>query len=1138
MKKLYAFLLSILYGLTFAYSQCNIAVSSAPSSTFCYGQCVTMHATGANTYLWTPGAMTDSVVIECPSTTTVYTVNGTDLSSNTCSTTATITVVPRDDASFGYADQILCQVNSGFDPSEIAIITGGSTGTFTATPAGMVINANTGQIDVNASAANTYTITFTTNGICPSSSSTTITINASPVAVQPSNISFCNGGTVAPITLSSSPSGATFTWTNSNTAIGLAASGSGNIPSFTAVNTTSAAITTYVYIVPTLNGCQGATKAFSITVKPTPIVTVPLNIVTCRGGLVAQTNFVTTPAGGTVTWTNSNTAIGLAASGSGSIPAFSATNSSGSPITSTITVTPTVSGCLGTPSTYTITVNPLQNVSASASPSTICSGQSTTLTGSGAGSYYWVPGNISGSPINVNPAITTTYYVTGVTSGYTCTNSVNVTVNPVAAITFTPANPSVCPGSCIAITAHSNIPGSTFIWFPGALSGSPVTVCPATTTTYTVATSAPSGCTNSTSIAVTVNPTFSFHILPSDTTILSGQSVPLNIPETGSFTWIPATGLNTTSGSHVIASPSTTTTYTVMGINSNGCSGSTNATVHINNKFIHDVSGSSPCHLPYLAILKISDYLVLPNDTINYYLNFGDGNDTIFNLIFQNNPSPEANITHAYLSIGTYSPSVILQHTNGFADTIYSQNLIIASDTCGNISGNVYIDENIDCNFEHGEFLLGNTLIKLFNQSHVLVQAQFTDSYGFYSFYVPNGNYKIEIDSNIFSSYAMVCPAGSSYTVSTLPSTDKNFGVINRPGFDLYCIFTSGGTFRPGSISHFNFSVGNLDSVSTDALVKLYLDPLTTFTSASIAPSSINGDTISWFLTDLKNPGNSLKNFYILLHDSPDLVVGDSVSFCLGVTPLYNDMNPLNNNSCRKFVSTNSYDPNYKEVVPAGNITASSVLNYTIHFQNTGTTEADNIYILDTLNEHLDLITLQIVASSHPLSVEILNHNQKNILKFLFANIMLPDSGSNQSLSNGFVSYKIRPLQNTPEGTVIKNGADIYFDYNDGVATNIVQSEIPLILGIQSENNINIPDKVMPNPVNQQATLTYYILEQSKAAIKLFDITGKEIMMLLNQELAIGEHTLTFDCNDLKSGIYFIRINSDNYSSVLKLVKL
>ncbi len=61
----------------------------------------------------------------------------------------------------------------------------------------------------------------------------------------------------------------------------------------------------------------------------------------------------------TFNWTNDAPSIGLASSGTGDIPSFTAVNTGSTPIVATITVTPSVNGCTGTPIQFTITVNPI-----------------------------------------------------------------------------------------------------------------------------------------------------------------------------------------------------------------------------------------------------------------------------------------------------------------------------------------------------------------------------------------------------------------------------------------------------------------------------------------------------------------------------------------------------------------------------------------------------------------------------------------------------------------------------------------------------------------------------------------------------------------------------------------------------------
>jgi hypothetical protein len=94
-------------------------------------------------------------------------------------------------------------------------------------------------------------------------------------------------------------------------------------------------------------------------------------------------NFSSPTTGGTVTynWTNSNTYIGLAASGSGNIASFIATNNGTAPITATITVTPTYSNgstnCAGTPQSFTIKVNPTATINTIANQ-VLCNNSSST----------------------------------------------------------------------------------------------------------------------------------------------------------------------------------------------------------------------------------------------------------------------------------------------------------------------------------------------------------------------------------------------------------------------------------------------------------------------------------------------------------------------------------------------------------------------------------------------------------------------------------------------------------------------------------------------------------------------------------------------------------------------------------------
>ena len=145
---------------------------SASAGTICDGESTILTASGANSYTWSNGGTGASITVS-PSTTTLFTATGTD--SNGCASSGgtTITVNAQDSAAFSYAASAFCA--NGTDPSPT--ITGTAGGAFTST-AGITLNSSTGEIDLDASTVGTYSITYTTTGVCPDNQSTDITINA------------------------------------------------------------------------------------------------------------------------------------------------------------------------------------------------------------------------------------------------------------------------------------------------------------------------------------------------------------------------------------------------------------------------------------------------------------------------------------------------------------------------------------------------------------------------------------------------------------------------------------------------------------------------------------------------------------------------------------------------------------------------------------------------------------------------------------------------------------------------------------------------------------------------------------------------------------------------------------------------
>jgi len=77
---------------------------------------------------------------------------------------------------------------------------------------------------------------------------------------------------------------------------------------------------------------------------------------------------------------------------------------------------------------------------------------------------------------------------------------------------------------------------------------------------------------------------------------------------------------------------------------------------------------------------------------------------------------------------------------------------------------------------------------------------------------------------------------------------------------------------------------------------------------------------------------------------------------------------------------------------------------------------------------------------------------------------------------------------------------------------------------------------VYPNPVSNSALVSFSSTQSVHSMIELFDVAGRKALTLLDENIAEGEHAVTFDRNGLASGIYFLKLSTDNKSVVKKVI--
>lgn len=304
------------------------------------------------------------------------------------------------------------------------------------------------NITVSPTATTTYSVTGTTALGCMNTAQMTITVNSYITKVD--DVSIC--------------SGESYTWYG---------------------NVYSTAGTYYDTISATI-GCDTAAQ-LNLTILPLPTITANASIsAVCPGAPTVLS------ADGGVSYEWSTTEIGSSIT----VNPTTAT---------TYTVTGTdANGCENTAS-VSINVNPLPNVSASATPSEMCIGESTIISASGAISYLWDTGDDTES-FSITPDETTTYVVTG-TDANGCENTAEITVivNPLPQLMLTSDNMTICTGQSVTLTASSDIANTTYVWNNG-LTDPVITQYPTTNTNYAVTATSPAGCQNTAEIDITVNP--------------------------------------------------------------------------------------------------------------------------------------------------------------------------------------------------------------------------------------------------------------------------------------------------------------------------------------------------------------------------------------------------------------------------------------------------------------------------------------------------------------------------------------------------------------------------------------------------------------------------------------------------------
>lgn len=644
-------------------------ISVSGSTSICRGATTTITALGAATYTWVSPATTSNSIVVTPSVTTVYTLSGS--SAVPCVSSPymfTITVSPSPTITLSsITANTICAGNS-------SIITPSGATSYTLMPGGITGTSFT----VSPFITTTYTISGSNVSGCSSTSNLirTITVSPSPTIglTSASSSTICNGGSsiITPNGASTytlmpgSLTGASFTVSPSSTTV-YTVSGT-NATGCVSTSAANATLTINVGSTPTValgsvssnTICNGSTSIISPTGAST---------YTLMPGSIAGTSFTVSPLATTIYTISGTGAFGCLSSptsnltvtitvratptiGLGSVSsnticlgnnsvitpsgATSYTLNPGSMIGTSFTVSPTATtvytisgtnsfGCVSSSATNlttTITVRSSPTIAlGSISSSTICNGNSSVITPSGASSYTLIPGGLIGSSFTVSPIATTVYTING-TNSFGCissgsgnlTSTITVNASPTIALGTIISN-IICNGSSSIITPSG---AAIYTINPGASSGTSFTVNPISTTIYTISGTSSFGCisTSASNLTATItvisNPTISLSSVSPSTICIGGTSV---ITPSGASNYTLSPGSLT--GTSFSVSPAATTTYTISGENVSGCLSSSNVvtTIYVNASPTIGIASISSS-----VICNGNNSVLTPSGAVNYTL--------------------------------------------------------------------------------------------------------------------------------------------------------------------------------------------------------------------------------------------------------------------------------------------------------------------------------------------------------------------------------------------------------------------------------------------------------------------------------------------------------------------------------------
>lgn len=496
-----------------------------------------------------------------------------------------------------------------------------------------------------------------------------------------------------------------------------------------------------------------------------------------------------------------------------------------------------------------------------------------------------------------------------------------------------------------------------------------------------------------------------------------------------------------------------------------------------------------------------------------------DANVWIASFTAEDNPLLEYicvdNVSYAVANFDVTEPTLFTEDCDNFT---IDYNII---------RGTLTFDQEGDgCN--ENDITVPNYMIR--SQESENTFASFTNADGEYVTIVGLGDYTTEVvglpqpfivtPENSVSSFTNY---GNTVYQNFCASIDADFTEVSismcaldgaRPGFDTeYAIYleNSGLTTVSGSVV-----------IAFDETMQTYL-------FASREPSVTTVNTLTFNYEGLEPFQYEFITINMNTFQPPIVNSDDILNFSAVINPIEGDNNVDNNTYEFSQVVVNSYDPNDKLVAQGEEIHIDDIsadLFYTIRFQNTGTASAVNVRITDQLSANLDWNTLKSVSASHDFEMQVTNGSH---IEFIFEDIFLPAQQDDDIGSNGYVVFRIKPKSDLVVGDFIDGQAQIFFDFNAPIITNVVSTQVVEDNLSVNDYNLDLTLELFPNPAKSSLNIKS---SQSISDYKIVDSKGRVIQF----QNRIHKSELSIDIRELSNGIYFVNLQTEFGLVVKKII--